>query len=283
MLNYDNLYKDKLRTPEDAVKAVQSGDWVDYGWATGTPVVLDKALAGRYQELKDVKIRGAVLFEVPAVMQVPEVKRHFVWNSWHCSGVERKLCAEGLGYYIPMRYSELPRFYRENIHVNVAMFRTAPMDHNGMFNFGMNASHMKAVCDAADIVIVEVDNTMPYCLGEMETGVHISDVTYIVESNDEPVWDLPAAGSASPADQSIASLIVPEIPDGACLQFGIGRLPNTIGKMIAKSDLKHLGVHTEMYVDAFFDIAKAGKIDGSYKGVDRNRQTFAFAAGSRDM
>ena len=277
------LYKSKLRTPEQAVAVVKSGDWVDYGWSTGTPVLLDKALAARYTQLRNVKVRGAVLFETPAIMQVPDVKEHFIWNSWHSSSIERRLCAEGLAFYNPMRYSELPRFYRENITVNVAMFQVAPIDHNGMFNFGPNASHMKAVCDAADVVIVEVNENMPYCYGGIDNGVHISEVTYIVEGSHGPIWELPAAGEATEVDKKVANYVVAEIPDGACLQLGIGSMPNTIGRMIAESDLKDLGVHTEMYVDAFVDIAKAGKISGSKKGIDRGRQTFAFASGTKKL
>ena len=84
-------------------------------------------------------------------------------------------------------------------------------------------------------------------------------------------------------DQAVAKLIVEEIPDGACLQLGIGGMPNAVGSLIAESDLKDLGVHTEMYVDAFVDIARAGKINGSRKNIDRFRQTFAFGAGTQKM
>ena len=60
-------------------------------------------------------------------------------------------------------------------------------------------------------------------------------------------------------------------------------MPNAVGSMIADSDLKDLGVHTEMYVDAFVDIAMAGKINGSKKSIDRGRQVFAFAAGTKKL
>ena len=81
----------------------------------------------------------------------------------------------------------------------------------------------------------------------------------------------------------MANLIVPEIPNGACLQLGIGGMPNTVGALIAESDLKDLGVHTEMYVDAFVDIAKAGKINGKNKSLDNGRQVYAFAAGTKKL
>ena len=68
------------------------------------------------------------------------------------------------------------------------------------------------------------------------------------------------------------------------LQLGIGGMPNAVGSLIAESDLKDLGVHTEMYVDAFVDIAKAGKINRcSQETIDRFRQTYAFAAGTKKI
>ena len=124
---------------------------------------------------------------------------------------------------------------------------------------------------------------MPRCLGGTECGVHISDVTYIVEGENPPIGELGAGGPATDVDKAVAKLIVDEIPNGACLQLGIGGMPNAVGSLIADSDLKDLGVHTEMYVDAFVDIARAGKINGSKKSIDRFRQTYAFGAGTKKM
>ena len=102
-MDYQKLYREKLTTAEEAVKVVKSGDWVDYGWCTNTARSLDKALAARYPELTDVKVRGGVIFEKPAICSVPDFQEHFVWNSWHMSGADRKLPAQGLDWYIPMR------------------------------------------------------------------------------------------------------------------------------------------------------------------------------------
>ena len=66
-MNFQEMYRQKLTTPEEAVKVIRSGDWVDYGWSTGTPDVLDKALAARAEELTNVKIRGAILLRRPAI------------------------------------------------------------------------------------------------------------------------------------------------------------------------------------------------------------------------
>ncbi|MBQ4424386.1 MAG: butyryl-CoA:acetate CoA-transferase [Lachnospiraceae bacterium] len=278
------LYHEKLRSAEEAVACIRSGNWIDYGWVTGHPVALDKALAARLPKLQDIKIRGGIALWEPAVLQVPDAADHMCWNSWHMGGFERKAAAKGLAFYNALRYSELPRYYRENITPpDVAMFQVAPMDKHGFFNFGPNASHMAAICETAKTIIVEVNKNMPRCLGGFECNVHITDVDMIVEGDNPPIGQIPGGGKPSEVDKAVAKLIVEQIPNGACLQLGIGSMPNTVGAMIAESDLKDLGVHTEMYVDAFVDIAKAGKITCARKNIDRGRQVYAFGAGTQKM
>lgn len=283
-MNFSEEYQQKLVSADEAVKIVQSGDWVDYGWCTGTPDALDKALARRTDELKDVKLRGGILLAPLAVFEREDAGEHFTWNSWHMGGFERKLIGRGCAYYAPIRYSELPRYYRDlEFADDVAMLQVAPMDRHGYFNFGPNASHLSAVCETAKKIVVEVNKNMPRCLGGTETGVHISDVDLIVEGENPPIGELAAGGPASGVDKKVAQLIVEQIPNGACLQLGIGGMPNAVGSLIAESDLRDLGVHTEMYVDAFVDIAKAGKITGARKSIDRFRQVYAFGAGTQKM
>ena len=109
-MNVQELYQQKLTTAEEAVKIVKSGDWVDYGWCCNQPVALDKALAARKDELFDVKIHGGVTMWMPEVCKADDAGDHFTWNSWHCSGLDRKIIGKGMGYFGPMRYSELPPF-----------------------------------------------------------------------------------------------------------------------------------------------------------------------------
>lgn len=283
-MDFKKMYQDKLVTAEEAAKVVKSGDWVDYGWVTNTPVAVDAALAKRMPELTDVNFRGGILMWVPEIFKIENPAEHLTWNSWHMGGIERKAIAQGFSYYAPIRYSELPRYYRESqTKPDVAVFQVAPMDEHGYFNFGPNASHMAACCETAKIVIMEINENMPICYGGFEDSIHISQVDMIVEGGNPPIAEMGAGGAASEVDEAVAKLIVSEIPDGACLQLGIGGMPNAVGSLIAKSDLKDLGVHTEMYVDAFVDIAEAGKITGSKKAIDKGRQVYAFGAGTKKL
>ncbi len=283
-MDFAKLYAEKKISAAQAAALVKSGDWVDYGWTTGTPVAVDAAIAKRLPELENVNFHGGILCGEPEIFKVENAVDHMTWNSWHMSGIERKAEAKGFSFYCPMRYSELPRYYRDgNAKADVAVFQVTPMDAHGFFNFGPNASHLGAVCETAKTVVVEVNKNMPRCLGGFETGIHISQVDYIVEGDNPPIGIIPAPGAPTAVDTAVAKQIVALIPNGACLQLGIGGMPNAVGGMIADSDLKDLGVHTEMYVDAFVDIAKAGKINGSRKSINKGRQVYAFGAGTQKL
>ena len=257
--DYRELYRQKLTTADEAVKIIKSGDWVDYGFCAIQPRVLDEALARRAPELEDVKVRGGISLWKPAIFDIEDPARHIIFNSHHMSGVERHYIASGAGFYEPMRYSELPRYYYDHITPpDVAMFQVTPMDSHGYFNFGLSASHVRAVCEKAKVVIVEGNENMPRCLGGFDNTIHISEVDMVVEGRNDPLGIQPS-GEADDVDKAVARLIVEQIPDGACLQLGIGGMPNTVGAMLCQSDLKDLGVHTEMYVDAYVDLAMAGR------------------------
>ncbi|OUQ76021.1 butyryl-CoA:acetate CoA-transferase [Flavonifractor sp. An100] len=282
-MDYQKMYQEKLTTAQEAVKVVKSGDWVDYGWCTNHPVALDKALAARKDELFDVKVRGGVTMWMPEIAKAEDAGDHFTWNSWHCSGIDRKIMTKGMGFFSPMRYSELPRFYRENVEVDVAMLQVTPMDSHGNFSYALAASHLADMLDKAKVIILEVNKNLPWVYGLTGCEINIKDVDYVVEGDNPEVAQLGGGGEPTAVDKAVAELIVPQIPNGACLQLGIGGMPNTIGAMIAQSDLKDLGVHTEMYVDGFVDMAMAGKITGRNKALDKGRQVYAFAAGSKKL
>lgn len=282
-MDFSKVYKDKLISAEKAASLVKSGDWVDYGWSAATPYDFDLALSKRVDELEDVKIRDGVVLRELAVCKADPEGKHFIYHSRHSTGIERKIVNKRAGYFAPLKYSELPRYYRENLdRINVTCIQTAPMDKHGYFNFGIGASQIKAAIEISDLVIVEVNKNAPRALGGFENDVHIDDVDYIIEGTNHEMPTLPS-GSFGDVDKKVAEYVVNELVDGACLQLGIGGMPNAIGALIAESDLKDLGVHTEMYVDSFLELSKKGKITGKYKSIDKGRQVYAFAAGSQEL
>lgn len=281
-MNFAEEYKRKLKTPEEAVKLVKDGDWVDYSVGIGFPVLLDAALAKRKDELRDIKIRGSLAMQPIQAVEQDRERRTFTYNSWHCSGYERKLCDEGLCNYIPMIFRNMASYYRRYLTVNVAMISVAPMDSKGFFNFSMVNCTTRAILDAADLIILEVNEHMPHVYGGQEDCIHISEVDVVVEGEHKPLAQLPVP-PATEIDEKIASLLLPHIPDGATIQLGIGGMPNSVGKLMAESDLKDLGMHTELLSDGFVDLYEAGKLTNSRKTLHRGKGVFGIALGSQRL
>jgi acyl-CoA hydrolase len=123
---------------------------------------------------------------------------------------------------------------------------------------------------------------MPRCLGGYEESVHISQVDYIVEGDNPPLVPL-AATPCSEVDKKAAQFIIAEMKDECCVQLGIGGMPNAVGKMIAESDLKNLGCHTEMLVDAYIDMYEAGQLTNLKKNIDPGKMVYAFALGTQKL
>lgn len=282
ILDFANEYKKKLRTAEEAVSVVKSGDWVDYTSSLGKPTLLDAALSKRRDELFDVKIRGNLLAGPIEVAECDETKEHFVYHSWHCSAYERTLCDRGLCYYIPMVFHNNAAYYQYFLHVNVVMVSVSPMDKHGFFNFSVNTGVAAPITRNADIVIVEVNENMPKVHGGYDECIHISKVDYIVEGHHEPFTDSPPIVPKE-VDKKIAELILPYIVDGATLQLGIGSMPNALGEIIAQSDLKDLGMHTELCSDAYLSMYLSGKLTNDRKTLNRGKGVFGCAIGSNKL
>jgi butyryl-CoA:acetate CoA-transferase len=273
-------YQRKRVSPGDAVKRVKSGDWVDYGQFAAQAVVLDQALAKRKDELWDVKIRSSTrAMNIPEVVRVDPAAEHFIYNSHFLSRHDRQAHDQGLCWYIPIFYHENPLCYRNFLNVDVAMLAAAPMDKQGFFNFSVSLSYSRAICDKAKIVILEVNPNLPTCLGGRDEKIHISEVDFIVEAT----WPVPEIHPAPPTegDKKIAEFLLKEIEDGACLQLGIGGLPNAVGALIAKSDLKDLGIHSEMFNDAMVDLVESGQVTGARKNIDPYKIVYTFSLGTR--
>lgn len=275
---YDAQYTQKHVSAEEAVACVKTGDWIEFGFFANLPVTLDEALAKRMSDLRDIKLRGGVLMQPLKTLSDGDA----TWYSYHFGGLERALAKEGKAYHIPIKYSEVPVYLRENLTTDVVMIQTTPMDEAGNFNFGVTFSHFKAAIEKAKTVIVEINRNLPRVYGGCDHEVHIDEIDFIVEGDNNAIFELPSA-LPSEVDLKIAEYVMPEIKNGACLQLGIGGLPNALGKLIAKSDLKDLSVHSEMLADAFVDLAEAGKITGKYKELDTGKIVFTFAAGSKRL
>jgi acyl-CoA hydrolase len=278
--HHDELRR-KTVSAEQAAALLKSNSWLEYGFGVGQPDLFDRALAARVAELSGVKVRGCLALRPRAVIEVDQESKHVRYLSWYFSGLERKMHDHGLCDHIPMNFGEAPDYYRRFVSVDLAVLKTTPMDEHGFFNFGGSVTYHRAICERARAVVVETDASMPYVFG-VENAVHIGEVDHVIDGGDTPLPELnnPPAGAV---DKRVAEVIAGEIEDGACIQIGIGAMPNAVCQLLAASPIKELGVHTEMFVDSLVDLYEAGKVTGSHKRLNRYQMTYTFAAGSERM
>ncbi|KGK90907.1 4-hydroxybutyrate CoA-transferase [Desulfosporosinus sp. HMP52] len=282
MFNWVKEYQSKLVSPEKAVSVVRNGDWIEYTFAANTLPVLDKAFAKRIPELKDLVIVNGISTRPHAIHAADPTGIHSTWNSTHMTGLDRMYAKTRKVFYTPLKYSEAPRYCRDNKNCRVMMVQARPMDKHGFFNLGPTISHLRAAAEVAEVVIVEVNEDLPYSQGGYGNNLHISEVTYIVEGGHTGVPQI-AHEEPEEVDRRIAEFVLKELRDGDCLQIGIGAMPNALGQMIAQSDLKDLGIHSEMLCDSMVEMVEAGVVTGNRKQIDQGRMTYTFAVGSQKL
>jgi acyl-CoA hydrolase len=151
------------------------------------------------------------------------------------------------------------------------------MDDHGYFSFGLACSESLAVKNKAKKIFLEVNPNMPRTHGQ--NFIHISEVDALCESAYEiPVLSAPPL---SEMDMKIGSIIADEIPNGATIQLGIGGIPNAVGRALMEKE--DLGIHSEMFVDAFVDLIESGAATNRNKEINNGKSVTTFAGGSRRL
>ena len=280
MPNPTDEYRNKLRTPEEAVALIPDGSFVFKGNCAGEPPALVRAVADRARAGGFTNLRTTSLLPMrPASESIlaPDVSDVIHWESLFVNGFDRALIGSGAAHYNPNFFHQVPRLILEFMDINVTLIDVSRADRHGYMSLGTNVDTHKAAIEKADIVIAEVNNHMPRVHGN--SWVHVSELDAIVE-HDEPLPELPLVPER-PEDEAMGRLIAEMVPDGATIQLGIGGVPNALAK--ALNGHRHLGVHTEMFVDAMVDLIQSGVVDGSQKTFHPGKAVYAFAAGSRRM
>jgi len=261
---------------------VRSGDWLDYGAVLAQPDAFDAALAARVGELRNVNIRGCLSVRPRAVLEADPEREHVNYFNWHFGGYDRKQADAGRENYIPCNLGEIPDYYRRFIDPpEIMVIKARPADANGYFNFGVANLWHGAIASRAKIVIVETDPAVPYVHG-VDNGLHESQVDFVIEGGGQPLPELPNS-EPTDADRAVAKLIAAEIDDGACLQIGIGAMPNAVCSLLVESGVRDLGVHTEMLTDGIIDLYKAGVVTGAQKNSHAGKIVCSFGFGSKKL
>jgi acyl-CoA hydrolase len=272
----------KKISARQAAELVRSGAWIDYGAANGQPDLFDRALADRVNELSDLKIRSSLTLKPIAVMEADPEGLHAQQFSWHFSALDRKQSDKGRCAYIPVNLGEIPDYFQRFVDPgDVAVIKTRPMDERGAFNLSCTNVWHRAMAMRAKTVIVETSDALPLVHGA-DNALHVGEVDYVIDGD-----PLPAASLLNPpptkVDEAVARQIAAEIEDGACLQIGIGGMPNAVCALLRQGGAIDLGIHTEMLTDGVIDLYKAGVVTGARKSLDQGKMVASFALGSADL
>jgi acyl-CoA hydrolase len=265
---------------DEAASLVRPGMWLDYGGVLSQPDSFDRALAARKANLSNVKIRSCLSVRPRAFLECDPDGKHFHSFNWHFGGYDRAKHDAGRCTYIPLNLGEVPDYYRRFIDpVDIVVLKACPIDEKGFFNFGPTNAWLRAIIERAKIVIVEVSSGLPYVFGD-QNGVHIDDIDYLIEGDNAPPAELhnPAL---TDVDRAVARRIAGEIEDGACIQVGIGGMPDAVCSSLLEMGARDLGIHTEMLTDGLVDLYKAGCVTGAHKTLNPGKVVFTFALGSK--
>ena len=269
----------KYVSADEAVKLVRSGDTIACQGGASVPVLLQEALARRHDELRNVTITsGFNVHKEPAPFCKPEYKDSFLVNSIFISADQRQHVAEGYGSMTPAFLGEVPAMFRNgDFPVDVAFITCSLPDENGYCSFGISADIAVAAVEVARVVIAEVSPNIPYLYGDCL--IHESKISAAVLCDVAPY--AMTFGEPTPVEAAIGANVASKIPDGACLQIGVGGIPNAILNGIKHH--QHLGLHTEAMTDGVIRLMKEGVIDNSLKKVRPGISVAALAIGSKEM
>jgi acyl-CoA hydrolase len=274
MQKFKEMYKSKLTTPEEAVKVVKSGDKVGVPLGLNDPPALAAALCKRYQELENVRIFQALGLVPRDYMHKPEYKGHFFYQSCFHGAGARMGTKTGMSDFDTHHISTVAKTTLKTHHINVFWTAVSPMDAQGYMTTGLGCVYDREFIEAADIVIVEVNENLPRLIGDAK--VHITEVDYVVEHN-SPLLQAPGI-IPDEKEKTMGQIIADMVEDESTIQLGIGGIPNAVGMDLFEK--RDLGVHTEMFADCMVDLYEAGVITNRKKTFMRGAMTGCFAMGT---
>ncbi len=267
----------KIVTAEEAIKNIQSHDRVFIQSVAAAPQALIKAMTARADDLRGIEIYH-LHTEGVASYTAPEFSKSFHTNALFIGANVRKAVASGEADYIPTFLSEVPQlFRREILPIDVALIHVSPPDRHGYCSLGTSVDVSLAGVQMAELVIAQINPNMPRTHGD--GIIDVKQIHFAVEVTDE----IPELPIVNPTEQELAigKNCAELIENGATLQMGIGAIPNAV--LVALSDHKDLGIHTEMFSDGLINLLESGVVNGKLKKVHPNKVVASFTMGTRRL
>lgn len=273
-MDWKKIYNERVKTAEEAVNFIKSGDRVVVGHATGSPEYLLHKMVENSEAYENVELVHMVAMGDSEYCN-PEYEGIFWHRSIFAGGKARKLLAEGKADYTPRNFSEIPSLFQDDVlPVDVALIQVSPPDKTGHVSLGVSVDYTLEAALKAKTVIAEVTSYMPATAGH--SFLHVSDIDHFVVSN-APVIELPPPRIGD-VEKAIGENVAKLINDGDCLQLGIGAIPDATLTFLTEK--KDLGIHSEMISDGVMTLVEKGVITGRRKTLHKNKIVITFAMGT---
>jgi len=271
------VFASQLASPKEAIALIKPGRRILIGSGAAEPVSLVEALVSEGAHLTDNEIVHLLTLG-PAPYVRAEFAERFRHSAFFIGPNVREAVQDGRADFIPVFLSEIPELIRtRRIRIDVALIQTTPPDANGYVSLGLSVDVVRAAVEAADLVLAEVNPTMPRTHGD--SFVHVSEIDRLIPV-ETPLLELHTA-PAGEVEAAIGRLVASLVPNGATLQIGIGSIPDAV--LSALSQHSDLGVHTEMLSDGVMKLVQAGVITGKQKTLLRGKLVTSFVMGSREL
>ncbi|AND83913.1 4-hydroxybutyrate CoA-transferase [Clostridium tyrobutyricum] len=276
-MSFEELYKSKVVSADEAVSHIKSGDKIVFGHACAEPQVLLNALVKNKEKYKNVELyhmipKGETNYAEPGV------EKYIHDNSFFTGKGTSEAIQEGRADFIPVFFSEIPRLFKKGyIPVDVALIEVSKPDEHGYCSFGVSNDYIHAGAECAKLVIAEVNENMPRVFGN--NFIHVSDIDYIVESS-RPVVEMQPS-KIGDVEKAIGKYCASLVEDGSTLQLGIGAIPDAV--LLFLKDKKDLGIHSEMISDGVVELVKAGVITNKKKTLHPGKIVVTFLMGTKKL
>jgi 4-hydroxybutyrate CoA-transferase len=270
-------YKKKLRTPDEALRCVQSGMRVYIQPGCAEPETLVEALIRRAPFVNDVEIVHMMTMG-RADYVAPEMAGHFRHNAVFIGSNVRDAISEGRADYTPIYLSEIEELFESGaMPIDVALIEVSPPDAHGFCSFGVGVDTTLTAAKCARYVVAQVNDKMPRTYGD--SFIHVNRIDVVVESSRA----LCALSKPEPTEMhtAIARNVAGLIQDGAVLQTGIGGIPDAVLPFLM--DRKDLGIHSELVSDGVIPLIESGVINGARKNFKPRKIILGFALGTQNL
>lgn len=276
-MSWDIEYRKKLRTPEEALRCVQSGMRVYIQPGCAEPETLVEALMQRGPHVEDVEIVHMMTMGT-APYVAPEMAGHFRHNAVFIGGNVRDAINDGRADYTPIYLSEIEELFESGaMPLDVALIQVSPPDSHGFCSFGVGVDTTLTAANLARYVVAQVNDQMPRTYGD--SFIHVNDIDVVVEHS-RPLCEMKKV-EITEMHTSIARNVAGLIEDGSVLQTGIGGIPDAVLSFLM--DRKDLGIHSELVSDGVIPLIEAGVITGARKNFKPRKVIVGFILGTKKI